>query len=288
MITTAAVTVGTSLHSTLSALRQAPSGEAWRDALPDAGARQRLADAAQTLEQLRRAVERGAWERAGELLALLPPELPQWGAEAATLHALRHEPEMRNLERVVLLASDTAEGRSVVQVLESALGGWERLPVSTRVIADLDHASPARFKVEGLRNLVSALAQVTREVRPHQPVFVVSGGFKAQVALTTVVGQALGVPVAYRFELFPDTMWLPPLPVRLDMGVVAPVADLLRHGTFTEEQLRQRLGSPLTEANPSWAAVRALLTPHTGPAGQPLWGLSPMGQLVIEMLPAQE
>ncbi len=287
MITTAAVTVGTSLYSTLAALRQAPSGEAWLAALPDLQARQRLGDASETLEQLRRAADRGAWERVGELLALLPPGLPQWGAEAATLRALRHEPELRNLERIVLLASDTAEGRNVAQVLKSAMGGWERLPVSTRVIADLDYSSPARFKVEGLRNLVSALAQVTREVRPHQPVFVVSGGFKAQVALTTVVGQALGVSVAYRFELFPDTIWLPPLPVRLDMGVVAPLADLLRHGTATEDQLRQRLGSPLTEANPAWAAVRALLTPHSGTAGEPLWRLSPLGQLVLEMLPAQ-
>lgn len=288
MITAAAVTVGTSLHSTLSALRRAPSGEAWLAAVPDPQDRQRLADVGEILEQLRRAVEREAWERAGELLAGLPPDLPQWGAEVATLRALRHEPEMRNLERVVLLASDTPEGRAVALVLQSALAGWERLPVSTRVIADLDHSYPARFKVEGLRNLVSALAQLTREVRPHQPVFVVSGGFKAQVALTTVVGQALGVSVAYRFELFPDTMWLPPLPVRLDMGAVVPVADLLRHGTVTEDQLRQRLGSPLTEANPAWAAVRALLTPHAGPAGEPLWSLSPLGQLVLEMLPAQD
>lgn len=287
MITTAVVTVGTSLYSTLSALRQAPSGAAWRAALPHPEARERLGEADEILEQLRRAGERGAWERAGELLALLPPDLPQWGAEAATLRALRHEPEMRNLERVVLLTSDTPEGRSAAEILQSALAGWERLPVTTRVIADLDHTSPTRFKVEGLRNLVSALAQVTREVRPHQPVFVVSGGFKAQVAITTVVGQALGVSVAYRFEQFPDTMWLPPLPVRLDMGVVAPVADLLRQGTVTEEELRQRLGAPLTEANPAWAAVRALLTPNRGLAGEPLWGLAPLGQLVLELLPAQ-
>lgn len=152
-----------------------------------------------------------------------------------------------------------------------------------RVVADLDPASPTRFKVSGLRNLVSALASVTREARPHTPVFVVSGGFKAQVALTAIVGQALGVPVAYRFKAFADTIWLPPLPIRLDTAPLRPLLELLRRRPVSDDDLRALIGAPLTEANAAWATVRALLTPapvHDAGEG---WTLSPLGQLVVEL-----
>jgi putative CRISPR-associated protein (TIGR02619 family) len=283
MITTAAVTVGTSLYETLAALGRAPSAVAWLEGQADDKGRSRLADFTGVLERIRRAVLGKHWEAAGETLASLPPDLPFWGAEVATLRTLRHEPECRRLQQLVLLASDSEAGQAAAASLVAALTGWERLVVSQRVIADLDPAAPARFKVSGLRNLVAALGRVAKEARPHTPVFVVSGGFKAQVALTAVVGQALGVPVAYRFEAFPETIWLPPLPVRLDLEVLAPVVDLLRLGEITDEDLRARLGAPLTEANQAWARVRALLSPAPdGPDGQ-RWGLSPLGQLVLEM-----
>ncbi len=283
MITAAALTVGTSLYETLTTLAQAPSAGAWLASHPSEQVRGRLPHSLHALEAVRRAVQRLHWAAAGEGLAQLPPDLPSWGAEVATLRALRHEPECRRLQRLVLLASDSEAGLAAAGALGAALAAWERLPVVQQRIADLDPSSPARFKVAGLRNLVSALTRLTNDERPHTPVFVVSGGFKAQVALTAVVGQALGVPVAYRFEAFPETIWLPPLPVRLDREVLAPVADLLRQLTITDEELRKRLGGPLTEGNPAWAKVRALLAPAPDGGDDRQWCLSPLGQLVLEI-----
>jgi len=283
MITAAAVTVGTSLYDTLAALGQAPSAEVWLKRHASDEARGRLAERTPMLEAIRRAVLGSQWEKAGETLATLPADLPHWGAEVATLRALRHEPECRRLERLVLLGSDSEAGQAAAATLAAALTRWENLVVHNRVITDLDPSAPTRFKVSGLRNLVAALARVAKEERPHTPVFVVSGGFKAQVALTAVVGQALAVPVAYRFEAFPETIWLPPLPVRLDLEALAPLLDLIRLGEITDGELRARLGSPLTEANPAWAKVRALLAPSSDAPGDEKWVLSPLGQLVLEM-----
>lgn len=288
MITTAVVTVGTSLFSTLEDLGRAPSGTVWMSGLGVEGVRRRLEDWGEAVDKLRRDVNRRDWDGAGETLAQLPADLPQWGAEVATLRALRNEPECRNLQHLLLLASDTDEGRGAAAVLTVALARWERLAVHARVVADLDPASPTRFKVDGLRNLVSALASATREAHPHTPVFVMSGGFKAQVALTAVVGQALGVPVAYRFEAFPDTIWLPPLPIRMDVTPLRPLLDLLQQGAVSETELRTRVGAPLTEANTAWATVRALLAPAPDSAYGHCWSLSPLGQLVLEMAKADE
>lgn len=281
MLSTAVITVGTSLFTTLAELGNATSAQAWvagREAQ-----RQALADRLEDVERLRRAVERRDWRAAGEMLAQLPPDLPAWGAEVATWRALRNEPECRNVHKLVLLASDTAAGGAAATALAGALEAWERLPVRSQVVADLDPTFPARFKVGGLRNLVSELVQVVRESRPDTPIFVVSGGFKAQVAVTAVVGQMLGVPVAYRFEEFPDTIWLPPLPVRLDEEAVAPLADVLWRGEITDADLRARLGSPLTEANPAWAMTRTLLVEDRDEQGQVIWRVSPLGQLALEL-----
>jgi hypothetical protein len=69
-----------------------------------------------------------------------------------------------------------------------------------------------------------------------------TGGYKAQIAVAVVLGQALGIPVFYKHERFNETIAFPPLPVSLDYTVLGAHADLLaaleRNATLTEGDLR--------------------------------------------------
>lgn len=121
MISTAVVTVGTSLFQALDTLGKAPSGAIWLASAGMERTRGGLTEFANVVEELRRRFNRQEWERAGEALAQLPADLPQWGAEVATLRALRNEPECRKLERVQLLISDTADGQAAGEILAPAL-----------------------------------------------------------------------------------------------------------------------------------------------------------------------
>jgi hypothetical protein len=69
-----------------------------------------------------------------------------------------------------------------------------------------------------------------------------TGGYKAQIAVAVVLGQALGIPVFYKHERFNETIAFPPLPVSLDYTLLGAHADLLaaveRNATLTEGDLR--------------------------------------------------
>ena len=69
-----------------------------------------------------------------------------------------------------------------------------------------------------------------------------TGGYKAQIAVAVVLGQALGIPVFYKHEKFSETIAFPPLPISLDYSLLGPHADLLnlfeRGGALTHEELK--------------------------------------------------
>ena len=46
-----------------------------------------------------------------------------------------------------------------------------------------------------------------------------TGGYKAQIAIAVLLGQALGVPVYYKHELFSEIIAFPPMPIALDFEV---------------------------------------------------------------------
>ena len=54
-----------------------------------------------------------------------------------------------------------------------------------------------------------------------------TGGYKAPIAVAVLLGQALGVPVYYKHELFSEIIAFPPLPVALDFEVWMRVSGTL-------------------------------------------------------------
>ena len=75
---------------------------------------------------------------------------------------------------------------------------------------------PRRFRTKGLRQLARELCKILRERTPAACAINATGGYKAQIAIAVLLGQAIGVPVFYKHELFPEIIAFPPMPVALD------------------------------------------------------------------------
>ncbi len=281
-ITTLALTTGTSLLLNLRAVPENPPGyEEWVRGQPE-GDRAALLEGRGALLEARRAALAGRWEDAGQALARLPGAPRVAGAEAASLAAARSDSRFAGLAAVVLVHSDTADGEGCARAVRAWAAERLGLLCDLARVPELQHERQSRFRVAGLRNLVSVLALEYRKAGRSGFAIDATGGYKGEVALTVVFGQAFGVPVFYRFEAFAAPLELPPLPVRLDLSVVAEHLDLLGEDTFSESFLRERIGE-LRESNPRFARARVLLEgPEGGSREERVWAVSPFGRLLHE------
>ena len=119
------------------------------------------------------------------------------------------------------LVSDTEEGRFVgdllVKFFEKNKFGYI-LEAERSIISDLDDKRTHDFKHRGLRNFVREVGRIIKNYNGNVAINA-TGGYKAQIAFAVAIGQALNVPVYYRFERFPTIIELPPLPITLSPDV---------------------------------------------------------------------
>src|SRR5439155_17166523 len=92
-------------------------------------------------------------------------------------------------------------------------------PVETIRVPDLQDRDPRLFRTRGLRNLAREICAVIRQRSAVACAINATGGYKAQIAIAVLLGQALGVPVYYKHELFTEIIAFPPMPVALDFEV---------------------------------------------------------------------
>jgi len=279
--TTAIVTVGTSLLTNLRRLEAAPDFTAWLGEQP-AGERALLAEHRQTLGDAARAARAGRWEDVGQLLASVGDSPRVLGAEVGSLVALRGEARYQGVTTVHLLHSDTAEGAGCARALQALLAVREGLLCHLVSIAELRGDREDRFRTGGLRNLVTALARIVASHGTAGLVVNATGGYKAQIAIATVFGQAFRVPVVYRFEEFKQFIELPPLPIQLDDSAVAEHLDLFLLDVVPRSLLEERFGKPLTESNAAFAGFRVFLDLPQKVDGVELYAISPLGGIVYE------
>lgn len=130
--------------------------------------------------------------------------------------------------RFVFLVSDTDDGawtgRLLKQYAESGLRDVAIESVEVDTVEGLQPDDPERFARTGLRNLVKrACAHINRFTKHNGPdaarVINATGGYKAQISLAGLIGQTVGVPVAYMFEAFEYVIEMPPMPVEFNREV---------------------------------------------------------------------
>lgn len=197
------------------------------------------------------------------------------GAEINTVEEIRNK-KWLSLENLFFLVSDTPAGKLTGEILQTYFRNKTDLQLHTVeycIVEELQDERPKDFKTHGLRNLVRHIGKYLERFGSEQVVIDATGGYKAQIALAVVIGQALEIPVYYKHERFSEIIDFPPLPISLDYGVLAENFDILtdfeRGEAFSSEDLEkvdERLRVLLTE----------VVIDH-----QTLYELNPIGQIYL-------
>ncbi|GIW89771.1 MAG: hypothetical protein KatS3mg109_0203 [Pirellulaceae bacterium] len=217
---------------------------------------------------------------AKELLDVSPTER-LCGAEINTIEEICKR-KLLSLENIIFLVSDTDSGKDTGIVLKAYFERRKRRGASELnlktidydIVEELQDQEPQRFKTYGLRNLVRKIGNyIQRFGGPDYIAIDATGGYKAQIAVAVIVGQALNIPVFYKHELFTEIINFPPLPVTFDYQLLAENADLLNDF----EQGMMITSDEIGRIDPK---LRVLLTEVTVD-GKTLYELSPIGQIYL-------
>jgi putative CRISPR-associated protein (TIGR02619 family) len=144
---------------------------------------------------------------------------PECGAEINSVASLIKNGYCLPNAAIFLFHSDTDAGRQIANVLRDYFLEHAHHPVEAVPILDLQDEDPKRFRTKGLRNLAKAICGKVRAFSAHACAINATGGYKAQIAVAVLLGQALGIPVYYMHERFTEIIPFPPLPIALDFEV---------------------------------------------------------------------
>jgi putative CRISPR-associated protein (TIGR02619 family) len=211
-------TVGTSLFKPNLAGLPKPEGySAWAD-----NARKQGENEPPSLEAVNALCEAYAdkdIKAIADALLQLSPNSRICGAEMNSIASMIDKGYVPGDCGLFFLHSDTDDGRNIAAILKRYYLGNKHAPVETVEIPDLQDQDPKRFRTKGLRNLARKLCAVIRERSVSACAINATGGYKAQIAIAVLLGQAIGVPVYYKHEQFSEIIAFPPMPVALDFEV---------------------------------------------------------------------
>jgi len=168
---------------------------------------------------LAEAYQAGDWPAVARGLAALPPDERVCGAEINSVASMIDKGYVPADCGLFFLHSDTDDGRHIATVLTAWAHARGHAPVEAVAVPDLQDQDPKRFRTSGLRNLARLICAIVRARSPAACAMNATGGYKAQIAVAVLLGQALGVPVYYKHEVFSEIIAFPPLPVALDFEV---------------------------------------------------------------------
>ena len=112
--------------------------------------------------------------------------------------------------------SDTTEGHFLGKTFVKYFKDLRRHATVTSIrVSDLND-DPKSFRTNGLRNLAREIGKIVRQYSAKPCVINATGGYKAQIAIAVLFGQALSIPVYYKHEKFDEIIAFPPMPIALD------------------------------------------------------------------------
>ncbi|MCS6976853.1 MAG: putative CRISPR-associated protein [Gemmatales bacterium] len=218
--------------------------------------------------------EQGGAEQAGRaLFNSFADVLPQGAALQDTLSA-----EINSLvrigvqpsDRVILLASDTSDGQAcacaVALYLQKYFPG---ILVEIHCIKGLQVHDAELFRREGVVNYVRYCLRAIHDFGESQVILNPTGGYKALVPYTVLIGMIKHVPCRYIFEQSSQLLTLPPLPVVFDRGPFERYRSLIERieretaipGDVWEQEVRyddRVLLEPLVERTPTEVTLSAV------------------------------
>ena len=227
-------------------------------------------------QALARAYAAGDWEAVAAGLGTHGPTDRLCGAEINSLASLVAKGYAAADANLVFCHSDTADGQAIGRILEVYFRRAGHTSVQARTITDLQDRDPRLFRTRGLRNLAREVCKVIRDYGAASCAINATGGYKAQIAIAVLMGQALGVPVYYKHELFDEIISFPPMPVALDFEAWMRLSGLL---LVLQADLQP---ADLVEDYPDDAETLESLVDRETVDGVDYLELSPTGQIFHE------
>jgi putative CRISPR-associated protein (TIGR02619 family) len=215
------------------------------------------------------------WNELAKELLKIKPDSRICGAEINTVEEAKKK-KWLELSNLFFLVSDTEAGRDTGTVLKKYFENREDLKlkqVDYYVVENLQDKKPVEFKVHGLRNLVREIGGIIQRIGNEYIAIDATGGYKAQIAIAVLVGQALNIPVYYKHERFSEIIDFPPLPISLDYDLLGRKSHIL-----TDFE-RGKIYS-LDELDEFDEKLRVFLT-ETDIEDKTVFELNPVGQLYL-------
>ena len=178
-------------------------------------------------DRLATAYDAKDWAAVGAALSQFPTTERLLGAEVNSLTSLIANDYAPPDCGIYFFHSDTPDGRIIADVLVRLYTARGHSPVAAVAVPDLQDQDAKRFRTKGLRNLAKLLCGKVREHSADACAINATGGYKAQIAVAVLLGQALGIPVYYMHERFSEIIAFPPMPVALDYEVWMRMSGLL-------------------------------------------------------------
>ncbi len=180
-------------------------------------------------QEMKKQFDNSNWKGLVKELLKVEPSSRICGAEINTIEQARKKKWLK-LDNLILLVSDTEAGKNTGYVLKKyfeSRGDLDLKQVEFRVVKKLQDAKPIDFKIHGLRNLVRVIGNVVQRFGQKSIAIDATGGYKAQIAVAVLIGQAIDIPVYYKHERFSEIIDFPPLPISLDYDILGRNSDIL-------------------------------------------------------------
>ncbi|MEM8604855.1 MAG: putative CRISPR-associated protein, partial [Cyanobacteria bacterium P01_H01_bin.121] len=146
------------------------------------------------------------WQQITQLLLQQENSNRICGAEINSITSILQQQLLSQTLRLIFLISDTSAGQKIGKILklyyEDMHNPFHFKNVEVRVLNGLRDDDVRAFKQQGLKNLVHEISKECRNFSAEAIAINATGGYKAQISFAGMVGQALGIPVYYLFELF--------------------------------------------------------------------------------------
>ena len=149
-------------------------------------------------------------------------------AEYSVLHALRQHRRIAASPDVVMIHSDTFDGRLAARMAGHLIERDFGARVQYRTTADLDARRPAELR-RSLGAFMHEVGRALREGEPGSTCFSPIGGYKVMTALGYVAGAFLRYPTLYLHEGSQGALHeIPWVPIRIDEAELKGLAPLIR------------------------------------------------------------
>lgn len=155
-----------------------------------------------------------------------------------------------NQDRIILLASSTDDGYCCALAVEKYLKHhWKDIYVKTEKVSGLQVLNAELFRTTGVIEFVRLILREVNSYDSSNIILNPTGGYKALVPYTVLLGMLKGIRCDYIFEQSTTLLELPPLPVEFKRSQFDTYQDLFekieRESAISQAEWEQRV--PYTE-----------------------------------------